>query len=92
MLNNSTVCEYGNSVVKHTMDGREEAGAQVVVKVLVLAHLKHFLPLLHRHLILHTLRALIFLTQLLPSKLHERDIQCINLLNISHYFTPRQSK
>lgn len=60
------------------MDGREEAGAQVVVEVLVLAHLKHFLPLLHGHLILHTLCTLVFLAQLLPSKLHKMNIQHIN--------------
>lgn len=49
------------------MDGREKACTQIVIEVLVLAHLKHFLPLLHRHLILHTLCTLILLTQLLPS-------------------------
>lgn len=57
------------------MDGREEAGAQVVVEVLVLAHLKHFLPLLYGHLILHAFRTLILLTQLLPSKLRRMIIQ-----------------
>ena len=52
-----------------TMDGREEAGAEVVVEVLVLSHLKHLLPLLHRHLVLHALSRLVLLSQGLPPKL-----------------------
>ena len=54
------------------MDGGEEAGAQVVVEVLVLAHLKHLLPLLHRHLALDALSGLLLLTELLPTKLQAR--------------------
>lgn len=53
------------------MDGGEEAGAQVVVQVLVLAHLKHLLPLLLRHLALDALCSLFFLSYLLPTKLEE---------------------
>ena len=52
-----------------TMYGREEAGTQVVVEVLVLAHLKHLLPLLHRHLALDALRRLFLLAQLLAAEL-----------------------
>ncbi len=52
-----------------TVDGGEEAGAQVVVQVLVLAHLKHLLPLLLRHLALDALCSLLLLPQLLTAKL-----------------------
>lgn len=52
-----------------TVDGGEEAGAQVVVKVLVLAHFKHFLPLLLSHLALDALCRLLLLSDLLPTKL-----------------------
>lgn len=79
------------------MDGRKKASAQVVVEVLILAHLKHFLPLLHGHLILHALRTLIFLTQLLTTKLHKLDVQQINTTTLfprsTHsivHLTPRQ--
>lgn len=58
-----------------TMDGGEQAGADVVIEVLVLAHLKHFLPFLHSHLILHTLCSLIFWTKLLASKLNTKEKQ-----------------
>lgn len=51
------------------MDGGEEAGAQVVVQVLVLAHLEHFLPLLLRHLALDAFCGLLLLPQLLTAKL-----------------------
>lgn len=53
-----------------TVDGGEEAGAQVVVQVLVLAHLKHFLPLFLRHLALDAFCSLLLITQLLTTKLH----------------------
>ena len=53
-----------------TVDSGEEAGAQVVVQVLVLAHLKHLLPLLHGHLALDALSGLLLISYLLPSKLH----------------------
>lgn len=53
------------------MDGGEEAGAQVVVQVLVLAHLKHLLPLLLRHLALDALCGLLFLSYLLATKLED---------------------
>lgn len=55
-----------------TVDGGEEAGAQVVVKVLVLAHFKHFLPLLLRHLALDALRSLLLLSDLLTPKLQQK--------------------
>lgn len=45
-----------------TVDGGEEAGAQVVVEVLVLAHLKHLLPLLLSHLALDAFCGLFFLS------------------------------
>ena len=51
------------------MDGGEEAGAKVVVQVLVLAHLKHLLPLLLGHLALDALSSLLFIPQLLATKL-----------------------
>lgn len=54
-----------------TVDGGEEAGAQVVVQVLVLAHLKHLLPLLLRHLALDALCGLLFLSYLLAAKLED---------------------
>ena len=54
-----------------TMDGGEEAGAEVVVEVLVLAHLEHFLPLLHGHLVLDALSCLFLITDLLPTKLNK---------------------
>lgn len=54
-----------------TVDGGEEAGAQVVVKVLVLAHFKHFLPLLFSHLALDALCSLLLLSDLLPTKLRQ---------------------
>lgn len=53
------------------MDGGEEAGAQVMVQVLVLAHLKHLLPLLLRHLALDALCGLFFLSELLATKLED---------------------
>lgn len=53
------------------MDGGEEAGAQVVVQVLVLAHLEHFLPLLLRHLALYALRSLLLLSDLLTAELQQ---------------------
>ena len=56
-----------------TVDGGEEAGAQVVVQVLVLAHLEHFLPLLLRHLALDALGGLLLLPQLLTAKLQPQD-------------------
>lgn len=56
------------------MDGGEKAGAQVVVEVLILAHLKHFLPLLHRHLVLDALSCLVLITDLLSSKLNTKQI------------------
>lgn len=52
------------------MDSGEEAGAEVVVEVLVLTHLKHFLPLLNSHLVLHTLCSLVFLAEIFTTKLH----------------------
>lgn len=54
-----------------TVDGGEEAGAQVVVQVLILAHLKHLLPLLLRHLALDALCSLFFLSYFLSTKLEE---------------------
>jgi len=55
------------------VDGGEEAGAQVVVEVLVLAHLKHLLPLLHRHLALDALGRLLLLAEFLPTELQARS-------------------
>lgn len=52
------------------MDGGEEACAQVMVQVLVLAHLEHFIPLLHRHLVLNALGCLLLIADLLPAKLN----------------------
>lgn len=54
-----------------TVDGGEEAGAQVVVQVFVLAHLKHFLPLLLCHLALDAFCCLLLLSQLLTAKLQQ---------------------
>lgn len=53
------------------MDGGEEAGAQVVVQVLVLAHLEHLLPLLLGHLALDALCSLLLLPDLLTTKLRQ---------------------
>lgn len=53
------------------MDGGEEAGAQVVVQVLVLAHLEHFLPLLLGHLALDALCSLLLLPDLFTTKLRQ---------------------
>lgn len=53
------------------MDSWEKTGTEVVVKVLVLAHLKHLLPLLDGHLILYTFGRLVFLTQVFTSELHK---------------------
>lgn len=53
------------------MDGGEEAGAQVVVQVLVLAHLEHFLPLLLGHLALDALCSLLLLPDLLTTELRQ---------------------
>ncbi len=55
-----------------TVNGGEETCAEVVIEILVLAHLKHFLPFLHGHLVLHALSCLTLLPKLLPSKLRER--------------------
>lgn len=52
-----------------TMDSGEEASAEVVVEVFVLAHLKDFLPLLNRHLVLHTFCSLVFLAKFFTTKL-----------------------
>ena len=68
------------------MDGGEEAGAQVVVEVLVLAHLKHLLPLLHRHLALDALRGLLLLAKLLTAKLQAR-IKHTHTLTTAKYNT-----
>ena len=62
------------------MDGGEEAGAQVVVQVLVLGHLKHLLPLLDRHLVLHTLSRLILLPQGLATKLTHTHTKCYHYI------------
>lgn len=53
-----------------TMDGGKEAGAQVMVQVLVLAHLKHLFPLLYRHLVLDALGRLLLISDLLPTELN----------------------
>lgn len=53
-----------------TVDGGEEAGAQVMVQVFVLAHLEHFIPLLYRHLVLNALSCLLLITDFLPTKLN----------------------
>ena len=55
------------------MDGGEEAGAQIVVQVLVLTHLEHFLPLFLSHLALDALSSLFLLTQLLTTKLQQQE-------------------
>lgn len=55
------------------MDGGEEAGAQVVVQVLVLAHLENLLPLLLRHLALDAFGRLLLVAQLLPSELQQEE-------------------
>lgn len=60
------------------MDGGEEAGAQVVVQVLVLAHLKHFLPLLLRHLALDAFCSLLLLSDLLTAKLQQEKTHIFN--------------
>lgn len=52
-----------------TVDGGEEAGAQVVVQVLVLAHLKNLLPLFLCHLALNAFSRLLLLPQLFTAKL-----------------------
>lgn len=57
------------------MDRGEEAGAQVVVKVFVLAHLKHLLPLSLRHLALNGLGRLLLLAYLLPTKLQPEKLE-----------------
>ena len=57
------------------MDGREEAGAEVVVQVLVLAHLKDLLPLLHGHLVLDAFSSLLLVTDLLPAKLQKHKVK-----------------
>lgn len=51
------------------MNGRKEAGAQVMVEILVLAHLEHFVPLLHRHLVLDALGRLLLIADLLTAEL-----------------------
>ncbi len=51
------------------MNGREEAGAEVVVEVFILTHLKHLLPLLYRHLFLDTLRCLLLIPDFFTAKL-----------------------
>lgn len=63
------------------MDSGEEAGAQVVIQILVLTHLKHFLPLLLRHLALDALGTLLLLTQLLATKLKEKTKIIFDLLS-----------
>lgn len=53
-----------------TVDGGEETSAQVMVQVLVLAHLEHFIPLLYWHLVLNAFSRLLLVTDLLPAKLN----------------------
>ena len=67
------------------MDGGEKTGAQVVVEILVLGHLKHLLPLLNRHLVLHTLSRLILMPQHLSTKLTdtEKKIRCSVIYSIN---------
>lgn len=64
------------------MDGGEEAGAQVVVQILVLAHFKHLLPFLLRHPTLDAFSRLFFVAQLLPAELH-RIIQLWDVWSIA---------
>jgi len=46
---------------KYTVDGRKEAGAVIVVKILVLAHIINLLPFSLGHLLLHQLWSHFFL-------------------------------
>lgn len=52
-----------------TMYGREQAGTEIVVQIFILTHFKHFLPLLHSHLVLNALSGLFLISELFPSKL-----------------------
>ena len=60
---------------KRTIDGGEEAGAEVVVEILVLAHLVHLEPFRLRHLLLHQLGCHALLVRIQTSVLRRREAQ-----------------
>lgn len=53
------------------MDSGEEAGTQIVIKVLILAHFKHLLPLFHGHLVFDAFCSLFFISELFSTKLNK---------------------
>lgn len=53
------------------MDSGEEAGAQIMVKVLILAHFKNLFPLFHRHLVFNAFCSLFFISELFSTKLKQ---------------------
>lgn len=57
------------------MDSGEEAGAQIMVKVLVLAHFKHLFPLFHSHLVFNAFCSLFFISELFSTKLTKEIIK-----------------
>ena len=55
-----------------TMYSREQACTKIVVQIFILTHFKHFLPLLHSHLVLNALSCLLLISELFSSKLRGR--------------------
>ena len=70
---------------QRTMDGGEEAGAQVVVEVSVLAHVIHSLPFIVRHSLLDHLCCQVFFSHLTPSKLKQIHIYYTQSKTTSDY-------
>lgn len=66
------------------MNSREEAGAQVLIQVLILAHIVHSLPLLVTHVFLDRLSSHAFLTKRLTTKLQNKTVS--NIIMVGSYF------
>lgn len=65
------------------MDSGEEAGAQIMVKVLILAHFKNLFPLFHRHLVFNAFCSLFFISELFSTKLNQGNKIAIQLITDS---------
>lgn len=70
------------------MNSGEEAGAQIMVKVLILAHFKNLFPFFHRHLVFNAFCSLFFISELFSTKLNKGNKTVIkvitgSLMNVS---------
>lgn len=62
------------------MDSGEEAGAQIMVKVLILAHFKNLFPLFHSHLVFNAFCSLFFISELFSTKLNKGNNKSNNMV------------